>query len=100
MLSPPPRLSPAIPVRETTPSGVASSTAARRRTGSPSSRPAPARTVRSAGNDLHGLHRRQVQYQAAVATALPATLWPPPLADRRRSWRLATPIPRTTSDVS
>ena len=64
---PPPSVSPATPVVELMPSGVASPNACVSRSKSASSAPGSTRAVRAAGVDAHRLHRRQVDHQAAVA---------------------------------
>jgi hypothetical protein len=84
-LCPPPRVSAAMPVVETVPTGVARPKACVSRSNSPPSTPGSARTVRAMGSTRMLFMRDKSSIRPPSQTALPAILCPPPRIETRRS---------------
>jgi hypothetical protein len=82
---PPPNVSPAMPVAETTPRVVARPKACVSRSNSPSLRPVSARTVRRAGSTRMPFMAERSTMRPPSQTDFPATLCPPPRTARGRS---------------
>ncbi len=97
--SPPPRVSPPMPVWLTIPAGVASPNAlggaVELAQQDPAGRPGGA----GPRVDPDRLHQRQVDHQAAVATAWPATACPPPRTETSRSCSRAKRTASATSSA-
>jgi len=94
-----------MPVLETTPNVVARPNACVSRSNSPNVRPVSARTVRRAGSTRMPFIVERSIMRPPSQTDLPATLWPPPRTETRRSCSLAkrtqamasaTPVHRAT----
>ena len=87
--NPPPSVSPAIPVVELIPSGVASPNDWASRSSSPSVTPGSTRAVRAAGSTRTDFMGVRSSSSPPSPTALPAMLWPPARTASASSWSRA-----------
>src|SRR6266550_1649042 len=95
--TPPCRVRPAIPVVETTPPGTASPKSCASRSVSPQVAPPCARTVCVEGSTWTPRICERSITRPPSLTALPATLWPPPLIETSRFCSRAKLTASTTS---
>ena len=95
--TPPCSVRPAMPVVETTPPGTASPKSCVSRSKSPQVAPPWARTVCVAGSTWTPRICERSMTRPPSLTALPATLWPPPLTESSRPCSRAKLTASTTS---
>jgi hypothetical protein len=97
--SPPPKVSPPIPVCLTIPDGTASPNRWVARSSSPSRTPPAARAVRAAGSTRTAFLSDRSIISPPSTTPCPATAWPPPRTEIARSCSRAKRTAWTTSSA-